>query len=70
MKPRYGATSSETALFGVNLQTDNPKSWNVGDYRILRDNHYAEALENLGKRSFSTPDRRYSTVGFRLVQRP
>jgi formylglycine-generating enzyme required for sulfatase activity len=69
MKPRYGATSSETALFGINLQTDNPKSWNVGNYRILRDNHYAEALENLGKRTFSTPDRRYSTVGFRLVQR-
>jgi len=49
---------------------ENPfGSW-TGTQRVLRDNHYAEALENLGKRSFSTPDRRYSTVGFRLVQRP
>ena len=30
----------------------------------------ALALDNLGNRNSSLPDRRYSTVGFRLVQRP
>ena len=63
-------TPGATALREVFWSTSNPKSHWTGTERIIRDNHYAEALENLGKRSFSTPDRRYSTVGFRLVQRP
>ena len=64
------SSASGNALFGINFKTNNPKSHWTGTKRVIRDNHYAEALENLGKRSFSTPDRRFSTVGFRLVQRP
>jgi hypothetical protein len=30
----------------------------------------AEGLEPLGTRNYSDPKNRYSTVGFRLVQRP
>ena len=66
----------QTILFGVDWNSsrngpiDNPRGWWRSSQRLVRDNHYAEALENLGKRSFSTPDRRFSTVGFRLVQRP
>ena len=63
-------TTGATALRAAFWAKSNPKSHWTGTERIIRDNHYAEALENLGKRSFSTPDRRYSTVGFRLVQRP
>jgi formylglycine-generating enzyme required for sulfatase activity len=63
-------TPGGTALRQVFWTTSNPKSHWTGTERVIRDNHYAEALENLGKRTFSTPDRRYSTVGFRLVQRP
>ena len=69
-------TIDQTILFGVDWNStrngpiDNPRGWWKSGQRLVRDNHYAEALENLGKRSFSTPDRRYSTVGFRLVQRP
>ena len=68
--------TDQTILFGVdwnstrNGPADNPRGWWHSGQRLTRDNHYAEALENLGKRSFSIPDRRYSTVGFRLVQRP
>ena len=68
--------TDQTILFGVdwnstrNGPVDNPRGWWKSGQRLTRDNHYAEALENLGKRTFSTPDRRYSTVGFRLVQRP
>jgi formylglycine-generating enzyme required for sulfatase activity len=68
--------TDQTILFGVdwnstrNGPVDNPRGWWHSGQRLTRDNHYAEALENLGKRTFSTPDRRYSTVGFRLVQRP
>ena len=64
--PTFGAT----ALRSVIWTQSNPKSHWTGTERVIRDNHYAEALENLGKRSFSTPDWRFSTVGFRLVQRP
>jgi hypothetical protein len=69
-------TIDQTILFGVDWKSsrngpvDNPRGWWKSGQRLTRDNHYAEALENLGKRTFSTPDRRYSTVGFRLVQRP
>ena len=63
-------TLGATALRAVFWTKSNPKSHWTGTERVIRDNHYAEALENLGKRTFSTPDRRYSTVGFRLVQRP
>jgi formylglycine-generating enzyme required for sulfatase activity len=69
-------TIDQTILFGVDWNSsrngpiDNPRGWWKSGQRLTRDNHYAEALENLGKRTFSTPDRRYSTVGFRLVQRP
>ena len=66
----FNGSVLDNALFGINFKTNNPKSHWTGTKRVIRDNHYAEALENLGKRSFSTPDRRYSTVGFRLVQRP
>jgi hypothetical protein len=68
--------TDQTILFGVdwnstrNGPVDNPRGWWHSGQRLTRDNHYAEALENLGKRTFSSPDRRYSTVGFRLVQRP
>jgi formylglycine-generating enzyme required for sulfatase activity len=69
-------TIDQTILFGVDWKSsrngpiDNPRGWWKSGQRLTRDNHYAEALENLGKRTFSAPDRRYSTVGFRLVQRP
>jgi sulfatase modifying factor 1 len=69
-------TIDQTVLFSVDSDSrrngpiDNPRGWWKSTQRLVRDNHYAEALENLGKRSFSAPDRRYSTVGFRLVQRP
>ena len=65
--------TDQTILFGVDWNStrngpiDNPRGWWKSGQRLVRDNHYAEALENLGKRSFSTPDRRYSTVGFRLL---
>ena len=64
------STIGGTFVHSVYWATSNPKSHWTGTERVIRDNHYAEALENLGKRTFSTPDRRYSTVGFRLVQRP
>jgi formylglycine-generating enzyme required for sulfatase activity len=71
LKARFsGPTAGGTALREVFWGMSNPKSHWTGTERIIRDNHYAEALENLGKRTFSTPDQRYSTVGFRLVQRP
>ena len=69
-------TIDQTILFGVDWNSsrngpiDNPRGWWKSGQRLTRDNHYAEALENLGTRNSSTPDRRYSTVGFRLVQRP
>jgi len=49
---------------------DNPRGWWKSSQRILRDNHYAGALDNLNFRSFSSAGNRYSTVGFRLVRRP
>jgi formylglycine-generating enzyme required for sulfatase activity len=69
-------TIDQTVLFSVDSDSrrngpiDNPRGWWKSTQRLVRDNHYAEALKNLGKRGFSAPDRRYSTVGFRLVQRP
>jgi formylglycine-generating enzyme required for sulfatase activity len=48
----------------------NPKSFSNSNKRVLRDNHYAEGLQHLSKRNLSSPGNRYSTVGFRLVQRP
>ena len=65
-----GPTAGGTALREVHWTTSDPKSHWTGTQRVLRDNHYAEGLQTLSKRSFSTPDKRYSTVGFRLVQRP
>jgi hypothetical protein len=64
------STIGGTFVHAVYWGTDNPKSHWTGTQRVLRDNHYAEGLETLSKRSFSTPDKRFSTVGFRLVQRP
>ena len=49
---------------------DNPLGWWHGSQRILRDNHYAEGLQVLSGKNFSSPAYRSSTVGFRLVQRP
>ena len=53
-----------------NGPTDNPRGWWQSNQRVLRDNHYAEGVQHLSKRNFSSPGNRYSTVGFRLVQRP
>ena len=64
------STIGGTFVHAVYWKTDNPKGSWTGTQRVLRDNHYAEGLQTLSKRSFSTPDKRYSTVGFRLVQRP
>ena len=69
-------TIDQTVLFSVDYKSerdgpiDNPRGWWKSTQRLVRDNHYAEGLQTLSKRSFSTPDKRYSTVGFRLVQRP
>ena len=49
---------------------DNPRGWWQSSQRVLRDNHYAEGLQVLSGKNFSSPANRYSTVGFRLVQRP
>ena len=68
--------TDQTILFGVdwkserNGSADNPRGWWKSNQRVLRDNHYAEGLQYLSKRNFSSPGNRYSTVGFRLVQRP
>ena len=68
--------TDQTVLFSVDWKSirngpiDNPRGWWKSTQRLVRDNHYAEGLETLSKRRFSTPDKRYSTVGFRLVQRP
>ena len=71
LKAKPNPTQSATALREVFWSTSDPKfAWEEETERVIRDNHYAEALENLGNRNSSTPDRRYSTVGFRLVQRP
>jgi formylglycine-generating enzyme required for sulfatase activity len=59
-----------TALNDVYWGTSDPKSLWTGTERLMRDNHYAEGLEPLGTRNYSDPKNRYSTVGFRLVQRP
>jgi hypothetical protein len=66
-----GTTSSlKPALNAVYWGTSDPKSLWTGTQRAMRDNHYAEGLEPLGTRNYSDPKNRYSTVGFRLVQRP
>jgi formylglycine-generating enzyme required for sulfatase activity len=68
--------TDQTILFGVdwnstrNGPVDNPRGWWKSNHRVLRDNHYAEGLEVLSGKNFSSPANRYSTVGFRLVQRP
>ena len=66
----------QTILFGVDWNStrngpiDNPRGWWQSNQRVLRDNHYAEGLEVLSGKNLSSPANRYSTVGFRLVQRP
>ena len=68
--------TDQTILFGVDWKSerngpiDNPRGWWQSNQRVLRDNHYAEGLQYLSKRNFSSPGNRYSTVGFRLVHRP
>ena len=65
----------QTILFGVdwnsrrNGPVDNQRGWWKSNHRVLRDNHYAEGLHVLSGKNFSSPANRYSTVGFRLVQR-
>jgi formylglycine-generating enzyme required for sulfatase activity len=69
-------TFDQTTLFSVDWKSerngpvDNPRGWWEGPNRVLRDNHYAEGLQVLSGKNFSSPANRYSTVGFRLVQRP
>jgi hypothetical protein len=69
-------TFDQTTLFSVDWKSerngpiDNPRGWWQSSQRVLRDNHYAEGLEVLSGKNFSSPANRYSTVGFRLVQRP
>jgi len=69
-------TFDQMTLFSVDWKSerdgpiDNPRGWWQSNQRVLRDNHYAEGLQYLNKRNFSSPGNRYSTVGFRLVQRP
>ena len=68
--------TDQTILFGVDWKStrngaeDNPRGWWKSSQRVLRDNHYAEGLQVLSGKNFSSPANRYSTVGFRLVQRP
>jgi formylglycine-generating enzyme required for sulfatase activity len=64
------STIGGTFVHAVYWGTDNPKSHWTGTQRVMRDNHYAEGLVPLGTRNYSDPKNRYSTVGFRLVQRP
>ena len=69
-------TFDQSVLFSVDWESeidgpiDNPRGWWQSSQRVLRDNHYAEGLEVLSGKNFSSPANRYSTVGFRLVQRP
>jgi formylglycine-generating enzyme required for sulfatase activity len=69
-------TFDQSVLFSVDWKSerngpvDNPRGWWEGPNRVLRDNHYAEGLQVLSGKNFSSPANRYSTVGFRLVQRP
>lgn len=71
-----GRKTDEFTLFSDDWKSerngpiDNPRGWWKSSQRVLRDNHYAEGLQYLSKRNFSSPANRYSTVGFRLVQRP
>jgi len=71
-----GRQGDEFALFSDDWKSerngpvDNPRGWWEGQNRVLRDNHYAEGLQVLSGKNFSSPANRYSTVGFRLVQRP
>ena len=64
--PTPGGTSVRT----VSWTTNDPKSWNTGTQRVVRDNHYAENLQTLGNRNFATPNTANATTGFRLVRRP
>jgi hypothetical protein len=57
-------------LKSVLWTTNDPKSWNTGTQRVVRDNHYAENLQTLSTRNFETPDTANATTGFRLVRRP
>jgi formylglycine-generating enzyme required for sulfatase activity len=59
-----------TALHAVYWTTNDPKSWNTGTQRVVRDNHYAENLQTLSTRNFETPATANATTGFRLVRRP
>ena len=59
-----------TSLNAVYWTTSDPKSWNTGTHRVVRDNHYAENLQTLGNRNFATPNTANATTGFRLVRRP
>ena len=71
LKPKPSSTpSSISSINAISWKTSDPKSLWRGNQRVLRDNHYAEGLQYLSKRNFSSPGNRYSTVGFRLVQRP
>ena len=69
-------TFDQATLFSVDWKSerdgpvDNPRGWWKSSQRVLRDNHYAEGLQHLSKRNFSSPANRFSPVGFRLVQRP
>ena len=59
-----------TAIKAVSWTTNDPKSWLPGTHRVVRDNDYAENLQILSKRNFSTPSTATGTIGFRLVRRP
>jgi formylglycine-generating enzyme required for sulfatase activity len=69
-------TFDQMTLFSVDWKSerngpvDNPRGWWQSNQRVLRDNHYAEGLQVLSEKNLSSPANRYSTVGFRLVQRP
>jgi formylglycine-generating enzyme required for sulfatase activity len=69
-------TFNQATLFSVDWKSerdgpvDNPRGWWKSNQRVLRDNHYAEGLQVLSGKNLSSPANRYSTVGFRLVQRP
>jgi formylglycine-generating enzyme required for sulfatase activity len=58
------------SINSIFIATSNPKSLWAGTKKIIRDNNYSGAINYLSKRNFSPPTKRYSTVGFRLVQRP
>ena len=68
--PAMKVPAGGTVIKSIFWTTNDPKSWNTGTQRVVRDNHYAENLQTLSTRNFETPATANATTGFRLVRRP